>query len=468
MSGWRRFFDPADILPAATPRMLAFVRIVVCGILLIIGLWEDLPSTTLLPPEMRKPLGFLIPLEKISGGAFAWLCQSPRALLALQAATCVTFFLALIGFRTRFMVASGALLGLLFGAMMRQYAWFYHTGLVPLYALAVLAFTPCGVAWSVDRWLARRAGRSLVPDDEPRSIDAWSVYTVWIVVAVPYVMAGLGKVRAGLDWFHPHSFKAILLVDALQPMHFSFDSTPLIMALPDWAIVAMAITAVAGEISMGALLILPKTRWWLPLTMVGMHLGIWFLQRVLFFDLILIQLIFLAPPRWFARGWAEPVWKSAPRAWPRAILALLVVLAVVWATRFEWFPLTDMHMYTHVDTSGAIRYPRIVAHLASGRTIDAAPETVIGAMSDARYRMLLQSSKREGERAVAEKFFAVCGPLFDRVLAPEDRVVSFEVVWRRWDFVREPRNPERGKVNKRIRYELSETDGKTVAKAVEE
>ena len=450
-----RFFAPARVLPAATPRMLAFVRMVVCGILLVSVGWENLASSALLPRGMREPLGLLGALEAATGGVFAWVCETAWALQTLHVLTGVALLLAFGGLWTRATVPLGAVLYLIFGGIFREYAWFYHTGVVPLYALFVLAFTPCGEAWSLDRWRRQRAGREVAPADEPRLIDAWSVYAVWIVVAVPYVMAGLHKVRSGLDWFSATSFKAILLGDALQPMHFDFDFVAPMMAMPAWTITALAIVAVAGEIGMGAVLFSRRARWIMPPIMAGMHVGILLLQRVLFFDLILIQLIFLVPPRCFHRAGAESAAAAWPERWPRPVLALLATLAVLWLGQLEWYPLTDMHMYTRVDTTGVIRYPEILAVRADGTTEMARPERVIGAMGDARYRKLLRASKSDETNEVAREFFQTCGHLFNQRRGAAERIVAFEVVWRRWDFARQPGDPARGKINKRLRYEVA-------------
>jgi hypothetical protein len=456
ISAWRKAFDPARILPPATPRMLAFCRITVTAILLISVCWENLPSTVHLPDAMRQRLGIVGLLETISWGAFERLYDSWVGLCVVQVAAGLALLLALLGLWTRWTTALGAVLYLLVGGMLRQYAWFYHTGLVPLYALIVLALTPCGDAWSVDRWQRRRRGQPVPADDLPRLVDAWSVYAVWVVIAVPYVMAGFSKIRAGLDWFHPHSFRTILLVDALQPMHFTFDFTDLILHLPNGLVTALAIAAVAGEIGMGAVLFSARARWIMPAIMVAMHLGIWLLQRVLFFDLILIQILFLVPPRWFAGGNSNaPMSFAAPR-WLRPIPVLLVVLAVIWMTRFEWYPLTDMHMYTRVNKTGVVRYPQLVAHLASGQVVPARPEKIIGAMQDARYRRLLGWSKREEGLPVAREFFVKCGQLHNQRHPPPEHITAYEVIWKRWAFTEPAEEATRGKISSRQRFDIAQ------------
>jgi len=455
MNGWRARFSPAAVLPRATPRMLAWVRIVISAILLLSALWEDLPSIALLPPAQREPLGVLAVIEAATGGAFAWLCRTPAALAVLQNATCLALLAALVGWRARFSAAAGAVLYLLTTGLLREYSSFYHTGLVPMYALAVLAWSPCGEAWSVDRWRAQRAGRAVPPDDVPRVVDAWAVYAVWIVVAVSYVMAGVCKLRAGPGWCHPLNIQAILLVDALTPMQFSFDFTKLFLALPGWMFTLGSAGAVAGELGMGAVLVWPRARAWVPWLMVAMHVGIWLFQRVLFFDLILIQAIFLAPAAWFGRGSPASETAFASAVWPRPILALLVAFGVISVTRLEWYPISDMHMYSSVDTAGVIRYPQVFAQLASGQVVEGRPEKVIRAMDDARYRRLLRLAKKDAKNSVVVEFFTTCGRLHNaRAATPAERIVAFEVVWRSWDFAHHPTDPERGKVSKRVRFAI--------------
>jgi len=267
------------------------------------------------------------------------------------------------------------------------------------------------------------------------------------------VMAGLCKLRAGVEWFHPLNIQSILLVDELTPMQFNFDFVGLLVVLPGWLFTLSAAAAVAGELAMGAVLFSPRARSWLPPLMIAMHIGIWLFQRVLFFDLILIQAIFLAPAAWFGRSSAAAETPFAAAAWPRPIGALFLAHIVVWTARVEWYPISHMPMYSSVNTTGVIRYPKIFAHLASGQVVEGRPEKVIRAMDDARYRRLLRLAKKDAKNPVVVEFFATCGRLHnERATTPAERVVTFEVVWRSWDFARQPADPERGTVSKRARF----------------
>src|SRR5439155_1268539 len=113
------------------------------------------------------------------------------------------------GWRARATLPLAALGYLIFGGILRHYSAFYHAGLVPLYVLAVLVFTPCVDAWSIDR--RRRASRGLpVPEPgRPAAVYGWSRYACWTVVALAYAASGLSKLRnGGLHWWDAANVRA--------------------------------------------------------------------------------------------------------------------------------------------------------------------------------------------------------------------------------------------------------------------
>ena len=182
-------------VPATT---LARIRILVSGILLTSTLWEHLPSTAAIPRELIRPMGVLKLLYALPIG-FERMAASATALGIFQAVTAGLLLLSLLGWRTRATVPLAALAYTILGGLLRQYVWFYHTGLIPLYVLWVLSVTPCGDGFSLDRRRRTRDGRET--SDEPRSVYAWSRYACWVAVALPYFAAGASKLRnSGLGW----------------------------------------------------------------------------------------------------------------------------------------------------------------------------------------------------------------------------------------------------------------------------
>src|SRR5690606_21919239 len=125
-------------------------------------------------------------------------------------------------------------------------------------------------------------------------------------------------------------FKSILLTDALKPMHFNFGLSLHMTTWPAWIFTAMAVFAVATELVMGLVLVSRRARFIAPVMMAGVHVGIWLLQGVLFFDLIVIQALFFLPERWFVCRDAR-VESSMFLALPAALVGAMVGgLGIVW------------------------------------------------------------------------------------------------------------------------------------------
>jgi predicted DCC family thiol-disulfide oxidoreductase YuxK len=279
------------LVPPATPGTVGALRALVCGVLLMNVLWEDLPSTAALPRAMVQSMGVIDLLYRVPG--FEAFVTSPRALGVFQAFTALVLTLGLVGWRTRWTLPLGAAAYLVFAGLFRHYAWFYHTGLIPLYMLAVLAVLPSGDGFSVDRLRRLWRGASVPRADVPTRRYGWARYAVWVALALPYVAAGLSKLRnGGLFWWDAVNFRYVLLHSALHPMEFDFSAGLLATAAPDALIEAMALTALLGEICYGLVLVSRWGRLVLPTAMLAMHIGILALQNILFFDLIILQAVF--------------------------------------------------------------------------------------------------------------------------------------------------------------------------------
>ncbi|NBC18390.1 MAG: hypothetical protein GVY18_13855, partial [Bacteroidetes bacterium] len=133
----------------ATPGTIGAIRVLVCFVLLVSTLWEHLPSTAALPRELVHPMGVMTLLNLIPG--FEAFTASPVALGIFQAMTATLLVLGMVGWRTRWVLPMAAVGYLILGGLLRQYAWFYHTGLLALYLLIVLAMVPSQDGWSLDR-----------------------------------------------------------------------------------------------------------------------------------------------------------------------------------------------------------------------------------------------------------------------------------------------------------------------------
>jgi hypothetical protein len=503
-----------------TAEALAATRIWIAAILLASVVWEDLASTAALPREMLRP-GRLVLVSLVHQSTLLDpLLANAAALRVFELGTALLLAMALAGLFTRWTVPAAALAYLLFASILRSYAWSYHTGLVPLYALLLLSFTPCGDAWSLDRWRRARRGLPVPPARVPRLRYALGRYLVWMAVALPYTMAGLSKLRnGGVFWWRSEHMKQLLAATVLEPMHFGFETTFLLLRGPNWVFGVLGLAAVVGEATFALVLVSRLARRALPLMMAGMHGGILLLQNILFPDLIAIQAIFYdwTPLRervaaWAARaveaaaagirwrpglvlapagaatvayrprsagggggmrgmetppgpaGAASPVPEAgffpsaavdAPSEVPDAAvrrqayvaMGFLLVALLAWTTRTETFPLTAMQMFSRPVALEPVEYVRPLVRYEDGTREPARFEQWIGAVADARYRWLLRDWKGHPERiAILRDFLDACARRANAAAAPGRRVVRFELEVRRWDFRRDPTDPQRGRL----------------------
>lgn len=275
----------------ATAESLGAIRILTCGFLLASAVWEDLASSALLPREMRVPMGMLDFFYTLPG--FESFVESEVALQIFKWLTVLLLFLGMIGWQTRFVVPVGAFCYFLLGGIIRHYEHFGHSAMVPLYLLTVLALTPCGDGLSVDRLWKVAQGKAVTATDQPSPVYGWSRYACWVVIALVYLSAGLSKLTdGGLLWWNATNMRKIVFQDALNPAWWDWSLGLYLLPAPDIVFIMLGITGFFGELGYVTVLFSRVARRIFPIVMMMAHTGIFFLQGVAFFDLILLQLIF--------------------------------------------------------------------------------------------------------------------------------------------------------------------------------
>lgn len=465
----------------ASPATLGAIRILVCGILLANVLWEDLASAALFPRELLRPMGVLTLL-------WAWIpdmkvfVSSASALMVFKVWVVFILTAGIVGYRTRFVLPLAAFSYLVFAGILRMNAWFYHTGLVPLYLLIFLCFLPCADGLSLDRRRRTQAGKPVPELHEPQSVYAWSRYALWVTLAVPYFGAGISKLRLGeFAWLSADNMRGIVVRDSVNPMEFDFGVGEAIAGAPDFVFSFLAFSAVASEVFYGLVLFSVLARRVLPLFAVGLHVGIWLMQNVLFFDLILLQLIFmqagtfkkvverftgLPHPRAISGALHYAIESVRPlkddtnaRQWPPPLGALLVIVAVIgistfaWIGRIEYYPLTSWKMYTGLTTEPEIRYFKVVGRRADGAIVRVDFDDGIGALADSRYRRMLTLPFRKNSRPSYFRFVEITAREINKKAQAGEALTDIEIQDWSWRFDHAPDGGFR-KINRRHVYQV--------------
>jgi hypothetical protein len=480
----------------ATPGSLGALRMLTCSVLLLITALEDLSSIAMLPPETRAPQGVMRFLYALPLGLDR-LVASATGLWIFQLLTEVILFLGVLGWHTRIVIPLGTVCHFLIGGILRDYSFDWHQGWVPLYLMVILSFTPCGDGWSVDRLRRVHGGRPVPDADSPSAVYGWARYLCWAAIALPYVQAGLAKLRyGGLFWWSPSNMRSILYEESLRPREFDWQLSLHLVPAPDIIFSLLGLAGLLGEVSFGLVLFSRRARRILPIVIAGMHIGILVLQRILFVDLILLQAAFFdwaemrrrlgtaiyrhlgsrrasvqagtsrASAEAIARAGAAGIEPSAHRLrFPLILSGWAVVSMLCWFFLVEYYPLTSWHLFRYANTTGKIAYYKVLARFESGERAPFRLEDGIGAMAyDSRYEPFLamcfgRSHHRhpspEAEDAhVCRKFLAASAAAYNRRARPDARVTQLEIQAWEWDWGSTPSDPEYGRLVDRFVLDL--------------
>ena len=393
----------------------------------------------------------------------------PRRYTSFKDAPLASCSLARSVCRTRVVIPGAAVCYLLLGGIIRQYGFFFHTGIVPLYVLLVLSFTPCGDGWSLDRLLKARRGHVAL---RPAAVYGWARYACWVAIAVPYLAAGLSKLRnGGLLWWTADNMRSMLYSCTLQPLNFDWQVSLYLHPAPDVVFSALGLTVLITELAFVAVLFSRTARLLCPTIMMLSQVGIIFLQNILFVDLLVLAACFadasLLPilkswwatirARWSPRGafitpasaTTAPCPDSPPATahspWPAAAVAGLICLLVTcWLWRIEGYPFTAMQMFSGTNRSGTVDFYKVLAHHATGDSARISLTDVLGAEADFRYRYHLQGAFNPLTAPIATQYLALAGTVLNRHAPPGNRVTRLEVQHWQWNFRAQPQSPTYG------------------------
>lgn len=478
---------------AAPPEALAAIRIVVLAVVFVMVVREDLPSTASIPRSM---------LETHGKGVMSLVARLPgyQAFVASHAALWVFKVLLLgllalgaLGYRSRVVLPLCFGGYLLYGGIMRQYVHFFHQGLLPLYVLFVLLFTPCADAWSLDRRLRERRGLAVPPSDVPAMAYGAGRWAIFALIGVCYFSAGVCKLRmGGLLWWEAENMRSKILLAALDSKLGLPFGMPLAWQ-PDWILSALGLLTLVIELGMIAVAVSRRSWVLAGPALVLMHLGILVSQEILFIDLLIMPVIFLQPHHlaraaaalFRGRGEARRHLRAAlaesgfgraevraasvndheasenggektsaekpgPLGRPQALLVYGVAAYVpLMAFLIEWYPITSWQMYAYRFPTTEVEYLDVQERLADGTSHHPRLQDDIGALIDNRYHASIWAYLESGDPHDRERL----DDLFQRIMdlhnahePPERKITGFVVERRTWDWRAAPRDAHVGRL----------------------
>jgi hypothetical protein len=189
---------------------LGMIRAAICGFVLFEVLLTDFLDLSRLPATVIRPTGAMqiIPWRIYE----ALLTQG--GILTFKALLVISLILATAGYLTGAATKSAALLFLFYQGLVRSFGHFNHDEMPIVYILIVLAFTPCGDAFSLDRLFRRTRERA------GELAYGYPILLMRILVSWSYFTAAIIKLRiSGLAYFSADNLPTLAIMHSLDNLH---------------------------------------------------------------------------------------------------------------------------------------------------------------------------------------------------------------------------------------------------------
>jgi hypothetical protein len=263
---------------------LGVVRAIVHGTFLISVLLTSFSALGALPPTIMRPTGVM----KFLPWSFYDQLQTPSGMVILKIAMALSLLLSTAGFLTVVSTKTSLLLVVFYQGLLRSFGHFNHDEMLAVYCLAVLAFTPCGDAFSLDSRLAK------VKRERAWFAYAYPILLMQLLMAWTYFSSALIKLRvAGLKYLSMDNLPSLAIFHSLDNLHDT--QFRLAFLLPQ---VRVYLPFVVGLILIWELLFpvaifSRRARWWILGIGIVFHVSTLFLMNIFFPHQLAMYLLFV-------------------------------------------------------------------------------------------------------------------------------------------------------------------------------
>jgi len=263
---------------------LGVVRAIVHGTFLISVLLTSFSALGSLPPTILRPTGAM----KFLPWSFYDQLQTPSGMMTLKIAMVLSLLLSTTGLLAVVSTKTSLLLVVFYQGLLRSFGHFNHDEMLAVYCLAILAFTPCGDAFSLDSRLAK------VRKERPWFAYAYPILLMQLLMAWTYFSSALIKLRvAGWKYLSVDNLPALAIFHSLDNLHdtdfrFAFLLPQVKSYLP--FVVGLVLL---WELLFPVAIFWPRARWWILGTGILFHLSTLFLMNIFFPHQLVMYLIFV-------------------------------------------------------------------------------------------------------------------------------------------------------------------------------
>ncbi|HKU74863.1 MAG TPA: HTTM domain-containing protein [Pyrinomonadaceae bacterium] len=266
------------------PFALGVSRSIVHGTFLISTLFTSFSALGSLPPTILRPTGVM----KLLPWSFYDQLQTPAGILTLKTVMVLSLVLSTIGFATVISTKTSLLLVLFYQGLLRSFGHFNHDEMIAVYFMVVLAFTPCGDAFSID---SRMRNTTML---RPAFAYAYPILLMQLLLAWTYFSSALIKLRvAGLKYLSPDNLPALAIFHSLDNLHdTSFKIAFMLPQVKQYLPFAVGFVLI-WELLFPLAIFWQRIRWWILGIGIVFHFATLFVMNIFFPHQLAMYLLFI-------------------------------------------------------------------------------------------------------------------------------------------------------------------------------
>ena len=266
---------------------LGVVRSIVHGTFLISTLFTSFSALGSLPVTILRPTGAM----KFLPWSFYDHLQTPGAMVTFKVVLVLSLVFSTAGFLTVVSTKTSLLLVVFYQGLLRSFGHFNHDEMLAVYYLVVLAFTPCGDAFSIDSGIKNKTRAAFA--------YAYPILLMQLLMAWTYFSSALIKLRvAGLKYLSTDNLPALAIfhsLDNLHDTHFKLAFwLPQVKAYLPFAVGFV----IFWELLFPLAVFRQRWRWWILGFGIVFHLATLVFMNIFFPHQLAMYLIFVDWDRW--------------------------------------------------------------------------------------------------------------------------------------------------------------------------
>lgn len=260
------------------------MRFFVHGLFLCDTVFTSYSALGSLPPTILRPTGAM----KFLPWSFYDLLQTHGGILTLKTLMLVSLLLSTAGFLTVISTKTSLLLVLFYQGLLRSFGHFNHDEMIAIYFMVVLAFTPCGDAFSLDSRLGK------TQKHRPAFAYAFPILLMQLLLAWVYFSSALIKLRvAGLKYLSPDNLPALAIFHSLDNLHdTAFRAAFWLPQVREYLPYFVALILI-WELLFPLAIFFSRVRWWILGIGVVFHVSTLILMNIFFPHQLIMYVVFI-------------------------------------------------------------------------------------------------------------------------------------------------------------------------------